>query len=374
VAFSFMLTIAEQAGMWGIPTFLIVGSWFLKYGFAVLDSVVQGRSYAPVLSAEMVNPVEQRPLWLFLVLFLFYTITALLHPWVGATAVTALRILLLAIVPSMVASMSVTGQFIDALNPLTVFGTIARIPVAYTTLLVTIGAIWFVAVSLLHAAGNSLTGLWRIESFLPGQIASAIGMHGVITGFFGLMLFMYLWLAMFACIGGTIYERRQELAIDPAGSPERAAARAGADLERERDKTMDRIFAELRGGALGNAGETIRKLIAQSAQPLDECRWLYARAASMPDPRLASYLAQITLPRLLSVRATGEALKMIRERLSSTPDFRTETSAQMLQLAQLAKDAGDRTTARSLVADFSQRYPNDPMESVVAILQAELVR
>jgi hypothetical protein len=374
VAFSLMLTVAEQAGMWGIPMCLIVGSWFLKYGFALLDSAVQGRSSAPVLSAEMVNPVEQRPLWLFLVLFLFYSITALLQPWVGATAVAALRILLLAIVPSMVASMSVTGRFIDALNPITVFGTIARIPVAYATLLVTIGAIWFVAISLLQAVGNSLTGLWRMESLLPGHIGLAIGIHGVMTGFFGLMLFMYLWLAMFACIGGTIYERRQELAIEPANSPERTVARASAELERVRDQTMDRIFAELRGGALGNAGETIRKLIAQSAQPLDECRWLYTRAASILDPRLANYLAQITLPRLLSVRATGEALKMIRERLSASPDFRPETSGQLLQLAQLAKDAGDRAMARSLVADFGQRYPNDPLASSVVNLQAELAR
>jgi hypothetical protein len=199
-------------------------------------------------------------------------------------------------------------------------------------------------------------------------------MHGVVAGLFGLMLFMYLWLAMFACIGGTIYERRRELAIDPAGSPERAAARIDAELQRQHDKTMERIFAELRGGALGNAGATVRRLIEQSSQPLEECRWLYARAVSIADPRLANYLAQVTLPRLLSVRATGEAFTMMRERLSVTPDFRPDTGGQLLQLVQLARDAGDRAMARNLLADFGSRYPNDPLASAAEKLQADLAR
>ena len=374
VLFSLMLTLAVHAGVFGVPMFFIIGSWFLKYGFALLDNVVAGRRDPPVLSAEMANPFQQRPLWLFLLLMFFYSVTALLEPWMGSAAVIGLRVLLMALVPSMVASMSVTDRFLEALNPVTVFGTIARIPLAYGVLLVTIGAIWLVAVVLLHAVGDSLVGLWRLESLLPSQISFEIGMHGVVVGLLVLMLFMYLWLAMFACIGGTIYERRHDLAIDPVGSPERAAARADAELERQRDKTMDRIFAELRGGALANAGATVRKLIEQSSRPLDECRWLYTRAASIADQRLANYLAQVTLPRLLSVRATGEALKMTRERLSVTPDFRPETGGQLLQLVQLARDAGDRAMARNLLANFSQCYPNDPMESAAAKLQADLAR
>jgi hypothetical protein len=188
------------------------------------------------------------------------------------------------------------------------------------------------------------------------------------------MLFMYLWLAMFACIGGTIFERRRELAIDPAGSPERAAARIDAEVERQRDKTMERIFAELRGGALGNAGATVRKIIEQSSQPIEECRWLYVRATLLADQRLANYLAQLSIPRLLSARATGEALKMTRDRLSVAPDFRPQTAEHLLRLAELARDAGYRAMARSLLVDFNRFYPNDALESIAARLQAELTR
>jgi hypothetical protein len=206
------------------------------------------------------------------------------------------------------------------------------------------------------------------------QISLVIGTQGVVAGLFGLMLFMYLWLAMFACIGGTIYEGRHELAIDPAGSPERAAARIDADLERQRDKTMERIFAELRGGALGNAGATVRNIIEQSSQPLEECRWLYARAASLADQGLANYLAQLSIPRLFSARAMGEALKMARDRLTVTPNFRPATGGQLLQLVQVARDAGDRAMAWNLLANYGEHYPNDPMESVAVKLQSELAR
>jgi hypothetical protein len=372
VLFSLMLTLAVHAGIFGVPLFLMIGSWFLKYGFALLDNVIEGRRDVPVISAEIVNPFQQRPLWLFFLLILFYFLTALLQPWIGSFAVTGLRIFLLALVPSMVASMSITGRFVEALNPITVFGTIARIPVAYGALLVTIGGLWFVAIELLQAVGDSAAGHLQLESLLPQQIFFLVGTHGVIAGLFGLMLFMYLWLAMFACIGGTIFERRRELAIDPAGSPERAAARIDAEVERQRDKTMERIFAELRGGALGNAGATVRKIIEQSSQPIEECRWLYVRATLLADQRLANYLAQLSIPRLLSARATGEALKMTRDRLSVAPDFRPETGGQLLQLVQLARDAGDRAMARNLLANFSRCYPNDPMESAAAKLQADL--
>jgi hypothetical protein len=372
--FGFILTLAEHAGMFGIPAFVIVGSWFFKYGFAVLDHVVDGRPEPPVLSFEMVNPVEQRPLGTFLLLVFFWSATGELRLQVAPTVVTALRLMLLAAIPAMVAVMSVTGRFIDALNPIAVFGMIARIPVAYVTLLLGIGAMWLVPVLAVQASGASLAALWRVESFLPGQTLAAVGVSGALAGMLGLMLFMYLWLATFACIGGTIYQHRRELGIEAAESPERKAARLDADVQRERDKVWDRIFAQFRGGALANARESVRKLIAEAPRSIEECRWLYARASGLADQRLANYVAQLTLPRLLDTRATGEALEMVRARLTVAPDFRPKTCGQTLRLVQLARDAGDRSTARCLLVDFSRHYANDPMTVMAAQLQAELER
>ena len=70
--------------------------------------------------------------------------------------------------------MSVTGRFVQALNPVAVFGLIARIPLAYMTLLIVIAALWYA----------------------PVMAVSALGIEGVLVGAGGLALAMYLWLAM----------------------------------------------------------------------------------------------------------------------------------------------------------------------------------
>jgi hypothetical protein len=209
---------------------------------------------------------------------------------------------------------------------------------------------------------------------IPGQIYDVLGFNGSLVAMFEQMIFMYLWLTTFALIGGSLYEERLALGIDVAASPERKAARATVDLERQRDKMWDQVFAQVRIGAWTNARESVRKLIAESRQPVDECRWLYARAAAQADQRLANYLAQLSLPRLIETRATGEAVGLVRERLARNPDFRPQTSGQLLALVRLARDAGDRRLARQLLADFAEYYANDPMQPVAEQLQSELQR
>ena len=57
-----LLSIASLAGLPGLPLMVIVLSWLFKYAYVLLDLSAEGIAEPPVLSAEMVNPVEQRPL------------------------------------------------------------------------------------------------------------------------------------------------------------------------------------------------------------------------------------------------------------------------------------------------------------------------
>jgi hypothetical protein len=352
VIFSVLLVLAQKAGLFGIPMALIIGSWFFKYAFVMLDYILDGRKEPPVLSAEMANPVEQRPLGIFFLLVAGYVLTGKLEQWLGPLAVGVLRLVLLCAVPAMVAAMSVTGRFADALNPVAVVGTIARIPAAYALLLFGIAALWFVPAVLLLAAG----------------------VHLSVGSLFGIMLFMYLWLAMFACIGGTLYEHRHELDIDAAQAPERLQAQADAALERERKKILDPILAEVHGNALANAGASVRRLIEAAPQPLEESRWIYAHVAKWSDQRVADYVAQLMLTRLLEQRATGGALQLVRDRLLASPSFRPQTAAQLLRMAELARDAGDRPTARRLLQDFEKSFTNDATTPALAQLRSQLER
>ncbi len=372
--FGILLNLAEHAGLLGVPALAILGSSFLTYGFALLDHVLEGRPEAPVLSYEMAQPLARRPLGTLLLLLCFYFLTDALRPWTGGTVIWMLRILLLAMIPAMVAAMSLSGRFFDGLNPTAVFTIIARIPSAYGFLLIGLAAMWFLAALLARASSPFYASLWQMDSMVPGQVYEAIGAKGSALALCGQMFFMYLWLTSFAWIGGAIYEQRLELDLEVAISPERTAARDQADQERRRDQIWDQIFAQARSGAWANARESLRQVIEESREPLAECRWLYARAADKSDQRLANHLARLTLPRLIAERATGEAVDLVRERLARDQDFRPQTAAQLLTLARLARDAGDRRTARQLLADFDKFFSNDPLQPAAAQLQRELQR
>jgi hypothetical protein len=80
------------------------------------------------------------------------------------------------------------------------------------------------------------------------------------------------------------------------------------------------------------------------------------------------------LPRLLAERHNGDALNILRERLRCSPEFRPLASADLIRVAQLARDAGDRPAARALLHDFERFYPNDPATSVASVLAQQLER
>ncbi len=369
-----LLSLAEHAGLLGVPALVILCYWFVSYGFALLDHVVEGHRDAPVFSYEMAHILTPRPLGSLLLVLVCYLSTEALRPWIGGMAVFTVRLLAVALAPAMVAAMALTGRFIDALHPAAVFGIIIRIPLVYCMLLLGLAGGWILALLVLQASAGLFSSLWRADTLLPGELSNAIGFKASLIGLLEQMILLYLWLTTFACIGGSIYEQRLELGIDVAASPELKAARTREALERQRDTVWDRVFAQVRIGAFAAARESVRQLLADSRQPLEECRWLYARAADKADQRFANYLAQLTLPRLIDARATGEAVELVRERLARTPDFRPQKSSQLLTLARLARDAGDRRTARALLTDFDKHYSNDPMQPLAAKLQAELER
>jgi TolA-binding protein len=69
------------------------------------------------------------------------------------------------------------------------------------------------------------------------------------------------------------------------------------------------------------------------------------------------------LPLLLKARRHGEALKLVKARLQADPEFRPLASAELIKLAELARDGGERPVARALLHDFDRRFPDDPAHS-----------
>jgi hypothetical protein len=352
--FSVLLILAMKAGLLGIPLGLIILSWFTKYSFVLMDHLADGVVEPPVLSIEMVNPLsEQRPMiMLLMTIGLFYASDAASY-WVGKPGALVLMIAGGAILPAIVAVQGATGTVVQSLNPRRVLGLIGRLRGDYVLILGFIGLVWLVLRIVLESAlGDALPLVLRIA------------------------LLMYAWLAVFSLIGGVLFERRLELGLDDVHTPESVAPGGDDDDEtpdeRARDKEIDRIYAEWRGGAHANAWKSVLALVSQGKDELAELRWLYQRAAQWPDGRLAERLARELLPRLLAKRITGEALDVTRERLRKNPQFRPTGSADLLTLVHLAKAAGDRATARQLLHDFATLYPGDPAQPVVDRLNTQL--
>jgi hypothetical protein len=352
VAFAVLLTLATRAGLLGLPLMLIVLSWFLKYAFVVLDTAARGLDEPPVLSVEMVNPVdEQRPLGQLLIIGVFYAATAALQPFAGTTAVLSLRAMALVLLPACIAVLGSSGSIVTAVNPRVLIGTMHRLGWDYVV-------IWLAIIVLAFAAHVVRIRLAGAFYGLPLAIACI----------------MYGWLAVFSVIGGALYERRHELDIDTWRSPERDRARHEADLDKEHARFIDDLYGHWRGRAYKEALQAAQNRLAASHHSLDEYAWLCEALLRWPDRRLASRLAQDYLTRLLAAKRYSEGLGVARRHIEGDPEFRPATAAETIRVANLARDGGDRRLARALLADFERHYPGDAAASLAAELSRELSR
>jgi len=161
-------------------------------------------------------------------------------------------------------------------------------------------------------------------------------------------------------LGGAIYERRDALGIEPFQSPERTAARA-RELELRQDQlAVDAAYDQTRIGAHANAWRLLQDWLDSRGGAIEDYRWLCDRVANWPDARYPTRLTQEYVARLLALKRTGEALDVVTARLRLDPGFRPAAAAATLQLARMAAVGGAPRTARTLLADFAQRYPGDP--------------
>lgn len=357
VTFSILLLIAASGGLLGVPLAILTFSWLFKYGFALLDHVADGVREPPVLSYEMVNPInESRPLALLAVVSTYSFAAELLGHVLGEEVTTGMRALGLLLLPAIIMAQA-AGGFWQSLNPVVLFQIVARVPGSYLLIWLVLAGFWWLASSLVT---------WLPAAELP--FAVYIPLPETVR----IAVLMYAWLASFAMIGGVLYVRRKELGFEPTHSPERAAEKAQRERQRELDQLIDRIFAEWRGGAYGNAWRTIETHLQSSPRPNEALRELFARAEQWPDGRLAYRLAQELIPQLLAARRTGDALDIVRSQLRADSRFKPIASADTIKLIELARDAGDRRTARLLLDGFADKYDDQVAQRIAAHLGQQL--
>ncbi len=348
---SLLLTAASYAGWLGIPLAVIMLTWFLKYGLVTVEHITWQQPEEPVLSVEMIHPLEQqKSIILLVVVGEFSAAFWAAQYWFGVVVGALVGIAAVMLLPAIFAVQVATDSAIRALDPRQWFRLLRWLKGDYLLVIAAIAVYWLLAWLLLFTV-----------------VAEA--MPRMLTCF----LLMFGWLSVLSLLGGAILERRL---ADPDDSPiEREATEVDPRaIERERERKIDRIYGEWRSGAQKNAWQTLLREVQSSEAPIEELRWIHERIASWDEPRLAARVAQELIPRLLSIKRFGEAISVTRRRLAVDRDFRPVTAAETLHMVRIARDGGDRPTARSLLRDFQRIFPNDPLQTAADDLTRELER
>jgi hypothetical protein len=329
LTFTLGFWIAFHAGWMGIPLALLLVSWFFKYCFVLLDAVIAGAQEPPVLSIEMVNPVdEQRPLAQAILIVgggvLAFEVGKLTAIWLGWLVAA----LLLFLLPASIAVLGMSG------NPLR-----AAWPPELWSLIRGLGRNYVLLTGSLVALGVLLVGC--------GAVGAPPGLLFALAEF-GLLL-------VFALVGGTLHEHRLELGIEYKSPRERLEERAQREHVAERNRTLETAYGKFRVGKPlegwqeistwlklhGAADDPADKLLVEHRTVLTAlCRWDDGRAADrLTDDLVGLYLAR---------KETGRALEVVEERLASNPRYRPKESRHIVRLAELAAAAGKRALRRHL--------------------------
>lgn len=352
--FTAIFLFAAAARLLGIWLACVALFGVFNYGFLLMDSIANGEREPPTLAVEMLNPLNGGRWMMLLVLgaALCFVAGAAFY-WLGRGPGTVLGVLAAVTLPAVIAIQGATGSVVQSLNLVRCWRLMLRLRGDYALIVAWVLVYWIASHALVAAA-------FQASLALPVAIAWVL----------------YGWLATFALIGGVLLERREDIGLADAHSPEHWDPEIDTQAlrEKERDRQVDRIYAEWRGGAHVNAWNSIAAHLERSADPLNELRWMYARIACWPDPLLANRLAQEMLPRLLAARCHGEALQVVRERVRAFPEFRSLDPAEQMQLARLACDGGDRPTARTLLRNFQRFYADHALRRVADELMQQIAR
>jgi len=319
------LMIAIVAGLFGIVIALFVVSWFFKYCFALLDAIVSGRHEPPVLSAEMISPVdEQRPLAQGLIIVAAAAAVGLVRHRLGAPAAITLGAGLTLALPASVAVLGLTANPLRAVWPPMLLELLRGVGRDY---LWPVGAMLAVS-ALALLLGSRLLPLWLLVAAIQ-------------CGF----------LLEFSLIGGMLFEHRLELGIDTQTAGERLSARDQREHAIERNRMLDRAYSQFRVCRPQEGWQEIETWLAAHAQgeaAIVERERLFIAINRWDDGRAADRLANELVAMLLERGDNGRALEALELRLRANPAFRPARAQHLRRLAELAGLAGKKGLERRL--------------------------
>jgi hypothetical protein len=331
LTFTVGLELAVHAGFMGIPMAVMLVSWFFKYCFVLLDSIITGAAEPPVLSSEMVNPLsEQRPIGQALLITGGVMLTLAVERAAGTVAGWLCGASLLAALPASVATMGLSSNIVRAAWPPDLW-SVAR-GIGQRDYLILVSAVPGLAVVFVMLLRFDVS-LWLL---LPTA-----------------QIFLLL---TFALVGSALHEHRLELGIEYRTLEERISERDEREQENERNRVLVHAYMKFRVGKPLEGWQEIQAwLDSQRAgfDPTDrlllEHRAVLAITSRWDDVRAADKLTNDLVELYFARRETGRALEVVEQRLASNPNYQPKHDAHTVRLAELAGAAGKRGLQRRLL-------------------------
>jgi hypothetical protein len=322
----------KVGGLIGIPGDFILLSWFFKYCYALLDAVIAGHKELPVMSVEMINPVdEQRPLIQAIIVSLGFIASWWVYHSIGPVAGLGLGAVLLSGLPATVALLAMSDSWVHALSPLAIGRVMKGLSLNYVGVLAII----------LGGALAILTLALNLDSLL-----------------LILALAQLVLLAMFCVIGGAIFENRVALQLDTRTHGERVAERDERHHADARGAVLDHTYALLRlkrrSDAWANLEGWMRKHCPDT-HPFTEYHALQEATCAWDEPVIGDQVTNEYLGKLLATGETGMALEALQIRLISNPAYYPQGQAYATRLTELVTLSGRKAMSRQLLANAEAR-------------------
>jgi hypothetical protein len=334
IVFAFLISISLMS-IAGLPMLLILSSWFFKYAYVLFDHTARGFDEPPVLDISMVNPIsEQRPLAQLGILVVLGSIIAFANVYVGPVLGIILTCAVLFFLPASIAILGLESNPFKALYPVAWIKMMHGLGPLYAFVLAVIAA------EIVLLAVLRQIGIWSV-------VLTAIDMFAV--------------LSIFSVLGGALYERRHEMGLDTFTSPEQDAERERKHELRKNEIIITEAYGLMRADAHVKSWELMQNWVASRGNQPHDLGWLCERVAAWDDPRYLVRMTEEHIARLVALKKISEAIAVLSKRLSTDPNFRPKSAADTLALAQFAaRGGGAPRLARTLLSDFSTRFPGDP--------------
>jgi hypothetical protein len=347
-ALSLGFLLASLLGLTGMLLALLLLIWLFNYAYVLLEQIAHGAREPPVLAVEMLNPVhEYRPLLQLAIVLAVYGVLRLFAHYVNALLALVLEAFALIALPASIGALGVGDSVWQAVDPRVLWQIVCTLRLAYLGI---VGVVLAAGLGLSLLAARALLPAWLL---IPAA--------------------QFAWLSVFALIGGCLYEQRTALGHEAIDTPERRATRARQQRDRVRERFMDTLYGEARGGNHSAAWLTIERELAVQGYAFEFYDWLLERLGRLESPGLTARLAQDYITRALA-RDNARVTRLVQRCLAADPSFRPRSAAETLRVAELARLAGDRRSAATLLQDFAVHFPGDSGQAQAESLATQLKR